>query len=341
MPSLKGKETNVRGYTVLRTGPGQFVSFELLTPSSQFDRVRPIYQTTTATAKIEPPEIMQASRRVRVDTGLRLLDAVGTQTYKDIIAARPERWERRYKPGPDGGDEGAKEIAYRRVRLQIGPRSLIDPESKTSSMAMGNKSEGFIVQTDVRVLGEGGSTADSRAGYFLSFDKSEETWLITTAYRQGAGGVGGAKSEAQVGTETGARVNTEMVIKTEATGQGAETHKPTMEGEGYISQVETALLPYLLMKAGIEAEHGFYAWRSGENKVMLRKDLPQRIPADNQMAGGWKITTHITESRPPQTTYYDETGDMVRSEMSDGSIWEPTTLVRLKQLWESKGLPTK
>ena len=232
-------------------------------------------------------------------------------------------------PGPNGTDADAKEIAYRRIRLLTGPRSMIESNPNAAQRG-GAKSDGFIYQMDARVLGEGKTVIDSRGVYFLSTDREEEAWILRTALRSAS------KSEPQVGSELGARTGTSMAITTEATGQGVMNHKPIIQSDGYISQVEVALLPWLLIKNDVQTEHGFYTWRSGEDRIMLRKDIVEKI-ADQ----GWKISTQVAEGRPPQITYYDAKGNMIRSEMSDGSVWEPTTLQELMRIWESKGLPTK
>lgn len=329
VPSLQGKEPIVRGYTIITIARSQYITFELLTPKSQFERVRPIYQTVVGAIKVESNDAIQASRAAAVQAGLELFENVGVTTFREITAARPERWERRYFPSASGNIADEKEVAYRRLRFMMGPRSMIE-SNPNAARGGGAKGEGFIYQMDARVLGNDKSVIDSRGVYFLSTDREEEAWILRTAVRSGPG------AEPQVGSELGARTGTSMAITTEATGQGVMNYKPIIQSEGYISQVEGALLPWLLMKNNVETEHGFYSWRSGEYRIMLRKDTVEKIPEQ-----GWKISTQVAEGRTPQVTYYDEKGNMIRSEMSDGSVWEPTTLPELMKIWESKGLPTK
>lgn len=331
LPSLKGGHSNVRGYTVIKTSPAQFVVFEFISTTRSYASARGIYQTVIGTTTIQDPALLQATRGAAIAAGTNLLDSIGTSAMQAIVEKFPQRWERRYKPGPNGDDASAKEIAYRRVRFLQGPRSMIqsaDPRKTTTSGP-----DGFIVQVDARVITDKGVIADSRAAFFLSADATSEAWQLTNALRPTSG------EKPQVATEIGARDGTSMVITGEAQGQAPTTNRPVMQGDGYISQVQVHLLPYLLMQGTSTADHGFYAWSSGEGKIVLRKDRIEPVTAQGAPAG-WKLTTEVVEGKKPHEAYYDAAGSLLRIDLSDGSIWEPTTYEALKKIWDAKGLPT-
>lgn len=334
LPSLDGRIPQTRVFASIRCSPGQFVVFDMLTTPPNFKKARTMMETIIATIKIEDPAKIAADRSAAISAGIKLFESVGTDTLREIIAAHPERWERRYMPNSDGSDANAREIAYRRIKFIWGPRSLLDSNSGSASKASGNRAEGIIVQIDARILAKDGSVTDSRSAYFMSPDREEETWVLTNAMRTGKKG-----EKPLVANETGGRNGQSMIIRTESTGTAPRSTKPAFQGEGYISGVESQMLPYLLMKAGVEAEHGFYSWNSNESKVVLRRDLLEAIDTGNGDKG-WKVSTQSVEGRKPMVAYFDASGSLLRIEMSDSSVWEPTTYEQLKRIWESKGLPT-
>lgn len=334
LPSLDGRTPQTRVFASIRCSPGQFVVFDMLTTPPNFKKARTMMETIIATIKIEDPAKIAADRSAAISAGIKLFESVGTDTLREIIAAHPERWERRYMPNSDGSDANAREIAYRRIKFIWGPRSLLDSNSGSASKASGNRAEGIIVQIDARILAKDGSVTDSRSAYFMSPDREEETWVLTNAMRTGKKG-----EKPLVANETGGRNGQSMIIRTESTGTAPRSTKPAFQGEGYISGVESQMLPYLLMKAGVEAEHGFYSWNSNESKVVLRRDLLEAIDTGNGDKG-WKVSTQSVEGRKPMVAYFDASSSLLRIEMSDSSVWEPTTYEQLKRIWESKGLPT-
>ena len=106
--------------------------------------------------------------------------------------------------------------------------------------------------------------------------------------------------------------------------------------DGYISRVEATILPYLLLKAAIPTDYGFYTYQSDEWTVCYRRDTLEQ-PADRP--GLWKLTTKLSDKKPPMVSYYNGKGDLMYSEMPDGVVWEPTTLEKITELWKSKNLP--
>ena len=68
----------------------------------------------------------------------------------------------------------------------------------------------------------------------------------------------------------------------------------------------------------------------------MRRDILER-PADRPEQ--WKVSTRLSEDKAPMISYFTDKGQLLRTEMSDGSYWEPTSLQELAKLWKSKGLP--
>ena len=145
-----------------------------------------------------------------------------------------------------------------------------------------------------------------------------------------------AAYDTAVATEIGARNGMSMVVRIEGNGVPQKTIQPVFQSDGYISRVEAWILPQLLIRAGVTTDFGFYSYQSDSSGVTLRRDVLEQ-PSDKPNL--WKLTTKLTEDKPSQTSYYNAKGELIRTEMSDGSVWVPTTYDELYKLWQSKHMP--
>ncbi len=315
----------VRGITVFKTGNTQFVIFELVTTMSLYDKSRAIYESAIATAEFMDPAQLIVRRATAVSTAQKVLEALTTETLREVFAAQPERWERCYRPAATGADADATELGYRRIVNLIGPRgSMVQGQTSTSG---GDNSDGFIVQLDARMLSSG-FTLDSSAAYFLSMDRNEEVWTIRNAIRKGG--------KTDTITEQGARSGKSLVVKVEGSGMTPREVRPVFQNDGYVSRVEATLLPLLLIRAKAAADYGTYTYQSDDATVCFRSDSLEQPP---ESPGLWKLTTKLSEKQPAMVSFYNAKGDLMRTEMPDGAVWEPVTKEKLMQLWKSKGLP--
>jgi hypothetical protein len=92
------------------------------------------------------------------------------------------------------------------------------------------------------------------------------------------------------------------------------------------------------VKEGVEAEFGFYSYRSESENIALRRD---NVFRDSQNGGVWTINTKFRDDTRPQRSIFNDKGEFKRTELPDGRIWEPIQLNELLRLWQSKQLPTK
>jgi hypothetical protein len=139
-------------------------------------------------------------------------------------------------------------------------------------------------------------------------------------------------------TEIGARTGKSLVVTIEGTGLPQRTVKPVFQGDGYISRVEAWLLPQLLVKSRVTSDFAFYSYQSEAGSVCLRRDTLEQ-PIDKPDC--WKLTSKLSDDKKPQVSYYNGKGELIRTELPDGSIWEPISFPRLVQLWQGKNLPMK
>jgi len=324
VPGAAGGPAVVRGLTVFKTTANKFVTFELVTTEPQFAAARRIYETVVATATFEDSTALSSDRAGVIMAGTKVIEGLRPEAYEAVLAAQPERWERLYKPAPGGADADATEIGYRRIRTHVGTRAEL---VGAGGGRVGDRQEGYIVQMDARIL-DRGLTYDSNSVFFMSPDRNDEAWTIRNAIRK--------DRTVDQFNETGARSGVNMSVKVDGTGRAEQLFRPTFQREGYLSRVEAWLLPQLLIRAGVEANFGFYSFQSDAGLVRLRRDSLDQLP---DRPGVWQLTTKLGEDKPAQVGYFNEKGEHIRTEMHDGSVWEPVTIEKLGRLWKSKGLP--
>lgn len=330
LPNSAKSSAVVRGYTVFKIGPDQFCSFDLTTAEPEFARVQGIYEAVVATAAFSNSSELSESRGKLVKAGVSLFKSLNTDDLRQIVGdGGTERWERLYRPSKTGAVADDQEIAYRRVRTWFGKRGEMDPEKTKGTGTSADKKPGFLMQMDARGV-DGKTIVDSKSVYFMSPDRSEEAWLVRNAMRE-------PKRDPIVMSEIGGRSGTSVSVTTTSSVTPSQTLRPLIQGEGYISGLEAMLLPRILVRAATPGEYGFYAYQSKTGTIRLRSDHVDQ-PADRP--GTWRITTKLGEDQKPQVSYYNSDGKLARTELPDGSVWEPIELDRLVQIWKSKGLPT-
>jgi len=324
-----GKETpEVRGYTVFKTGPGRFAIFELFTDLLKLDNARVNYETMISSAEFTAGEDIDIKRSTMIRSGVAALGSLTPADYRDVLNASGQRWERLYSPARTGDDLDAREHGYRRLRAWVGRRGELNPERPENEWSDLEREPGFLLRIDALLI-EDNLRVDSQAIYYLSIDRSRESWTVNMSLRQG-------DAPPTRWEETGAREDSSMVVRVEQGGATPRVIKPLSQSEGYISVLESYMMGPLLVRAGLPSDFAFYAYQSQGEKVSLRTDSVSRPNGAN---GPFEITTRPREDGPSQTALYRPDGSLIRIDRPDGRIWEPITFDRLVALWRAKGLP--
>jgi hypothetical protein len=326
LPRGERETAVVRGYTIFQTGPGRFVTFDLVTTEPDFARSRRAYETVVATSRFEDITAAAAARGEAVQAGTEFFARLSSSDYEAVFARLSDQWFRLARQPAGTSDRDAQEIAYRRVRAWKGFRGEIDPRRGRNSWTSGDRQEGYLLRVDARFLQEG-RTIDSIGIYFMSPDRREEAWSLQMAIREPN------RRQPATWTETGARSGRSMSITTTGTAQENVAATPHIPDRGYITQLEAFLLPHLMVHAEAAGEYGFYAYQSEQNNVRLRRDTLTRT------GNTWTLVSRHNEDREPLESTFNEDGGLVRTQLPDGTLWMPTTLERLADLWRSKGLP--
>lgn len=320
----------VKGYTIFKPSARQFVVFELITAESEYARARAAYETTVATATFEDPTSLAAERGQAVKAGAALLARLTREDYEAFLDGQ-ERWVRIAKPAPTGNPLDAEEIGYRGVTFWKGKRGEVNPDRPMIRWTRLEQQEGYLCRIRARIR-QGGDFLDSEGFYFMTPDRQEETWTLSMWVRDmTTGKVRGWWRE------VGVREGEEISVSVEENSKPARVIQPLWQSEGYLCQVESFLLPQLLVRAGIETDFGFYTYRSDSGTVAFRRDTLER---DTSVAGttAWVITTVFREDMPRQFARYTEAGGLIRTERDD-QVVTPIELKQLLDLWSKKGLP--
>lgn len=320
---------SVKGYTVFNPQPGRYLTFELLTPEPAFKQAGPMYEAVVATATFEDPSKLSAARQAAVAAGVSIMSQLSTEEFRAVIdryASKDKpRWDRLYEPSPSGADD--REIGYKRVTAWAGQRGELDSSRERAKWDSEDRQPGYLLKLEARVL-DGTGIYDTVSMFYLSEDRTSEAWLVRSSRRD--------QGTVATWTETGAREGSSMTVRIDPPDGQSQTIKPMIDGEGYLSRLESVLLPDLLMVKRVPAEYGFYTYQSESGTIRLRRDVLEQ-PDDR--AGLWVLTTRLNEDSQPQTTSLNERGEIIHNLLPEGRVWEPTQLDRLVSLWRRANLP--
>lgn len=331
LPEMDHKSRVVKGYTIFKPGPKQFVVFELLCGEVNFGAARVAYEASVATAQFVNSDELAMARMTSVKAGTALLLQLSEQDWLNAMEPEgKEQWYRMYRPGKDGSRQSATEVGYYGVRYWRGMRGEIDGTKRATDFNATERQQGYLVRVRSRII-NGKAIADNDGTFFMTTDRSEEAWSFKTAARE----VGGKQSA--LASESGARTADDLQIIKNEPGKATMTIKPPVK-EGYMSQFETFVMPRILAQRGIEGDFGWYAyeaWPSGT--VTYRKDVVIKDKSEKQT----RVVTTIRPDAPSQTSVFDDVGRLVGTQLTDdGLVREPIDLATLKQIWQQKGLPT-
>jgi len=332
------KPSLINGYTIFQPLKGQFIVIEVLAAESLWAKAKPAYETIVATATFEDPRMIEQTRRVAVEAGVKLLSDLTPEALAEIVGmSRKERWERKSIAVASGAKGDEEEQAYRRITTWAGKRGEMELTRSNTKMSGSDLEEGYIVQIQARLLLPQSKITGPRpvidvlSAFFLSKDRKSEAWVVRMTQREGG--------KAATSVETGARTGDKMSVVIDDLTDAPRTIRPLIQGPGYISRVEAYLLPQILARAKTPLEFGFYAYQSELSRISLRTDSFETVKGAAGTPAGWRLTTKLNPDAKPQVMTLTERGENVQTTLADGSSWTPTTLDELSRLWQAKSLP--
>jgi hypothetical protein len=329
-----GGEDAAYGYAVFMPTGNTVARFELQTTASDLVRAKPYFEAMVNSTRIEDPDLAAAQRAVGVESGIAFFRSLTPEDVESVIKRLGDDWhaERFYQPSATGSDRDAVELGYRLTKYAVGKlEDLKDPSERRGSSPE-DRQKGYLVFQKARIL-NGDQMIDVDAGYFVTPDRSQESWTIRQAVRSVK--VPKAPATGAV-VETGVRNRSDLTISRVAGGGPVQTIRPAIEGSGYISRAEVLLLPYLLMHKDAPGEYRFYAFNQSFDRVAMREDAVEAPTAERN---NWRYTSRASDSSPAQVATFDSRMALVRAERADEQVWEPMSLRTLLDLWKQKGLP--
>ncbi|MCC6427531.1 MAG: hypothetical protein IT435_12000 [Phycisphaerales bacterium] len=337
LPSGAKQEPLMRGLTVVKVGPDRFITFELFTTRPFFEQAKDIYTVLLHAAKVGDPAALAEERANAVNAGLALFEKLTAEEMKQLLAdlasktknGSGERWERRYKPAPSRNPMDATELGYRRMKVWSGKRGELKANPVPARFNNVEMQDGYLVTLDARLV-EDNQIIDSRGRFFVTTDRVEEAWTISLSVQ------GLDHKNRKTYTETGARNGKDMNVNVAGAGNPGVAALPIIETAGYISRVDSYLLPQILIRSKLAGDYGFYVFQSDAGNIRLRRDVLSE-PSDRPDM--WEIETRIGEDAKPQISMYTREGVLISSVLPDKSVWEPIEQDALVRLWRNKGMP--
>jgi hypothetical protein len=161
-------------------------------------------------------------------------------------------------------------------------------------------------------------------------DRRREAWELRTALKP-------HQATPQLYIERGVREDgNQMTVTVTPPGGQAVFYQPQIPDEGYLSQLETLLLPTLLTLRPVGADYGFYSYASQSNTVRFRQADLTRI---EEGAARWAVSSRKSEESDAERSLFAEDGAILRIILPEGRLWEPIRPEKLEALWRQKNLP--
>jgi hypothetical protein len=328
-----GTPEPMRGFGVIPIDTETFVLFQLICSDDTFETARQAFELCLQNSALTEGGEVDAARETLVEGGRAALGRLSRDDYGAIVSDIPDQFERIYRPAPGGAVADEEEVGYRRIRAWLGTLADVErgePAERESDRAIPT---GYVLRVDGSVLlddGFGGtSRADSRAVYYLSEDRRQESWKVDMSiHTEGA-------PKPEVWSEIGVRLGETMSVQVTNSNRESSTIRPSIRGAGYVSRLESYLMPQLLIRAEAEGEFAFYAYDQSSEINRLRTVRMERA-ADRP--GLWRIRTELSSDQW-EASEFNAYGRLVRSETSDGLVKRPIEFERLYGIWNAKGLP--
>lgn len=329
-PSPNSEAIIATGVTIVPVEPARFSLITLSCLESELPAARLTYETVVASAAWRDPAEALAERSSLVRAGDGFLAARTPDEYRIALPAQPQYY-RIYQPSKTGARSDDTELAYQMVDMREGARGELNPRKPRAEWTPADRDPGFIVRVVARYI-QGQAVSDLESVFFATLRgdaTDEESWTSRLRTKDAAG--------ATTWSQTGARIGNRLSVRTESSQRAPVEQSWVIPPEGYLTQVQSYLLPRLLAQAGSPITLGFYAYNPATGDLSLRRDsLEPALSADT----GWTLRTRLTEGGADRATTLARNGEILHMESPDGSVMEPIELEALTRLWKSKGLPT-
>lgn len=328
-------EAPMSGYTIVTTGKGQFVIFQLDTPAPNFTAARIAYETIVAAAKFRDPSEASMERKVLVDAGRALLTSLNASDYEAAFDTGEPTVLRTFIPGGTRAVVDDTEKGFQIISLRKGQLGEVNPARSKNDWTTAEREYGYVVQIDARQILE--TDADGRPGqagkpvllksqavFFLSRDLQSETWSIVNEVKNG--------ENRKRFTQTIVRQGQHLSSKTDGLSAEPEISEWDLPDGVYLSKFEQYALPRFIAAKNVTGLYGFYHFDLGSSRVTLRREEFKKV------ATGWERLTQNSEDAEAEKLSYDAAGRPLQRTTRDNAIIAPVSREQIKKLWAGKGL---
>nr|AQQ74908.1 hypothetical protein [uncultured bacterium] len=326
------RDLTTTGYTVFRSGPGEFLIAQIDTPDTEFERSRRVYETILATVTFRDMSAIQADRAAAILTGTQLLSSVTADDLESLLDADGPLFFRIYEPSPTQAAQDDTEVAWQRVEVRKGQLGELSLRKKPVDWSPTEREFGFLATVTGAYVSIDGDEIRMEARYFLSFDRERETWFVQNLVHQAAGPDRKTPQDLNV-EQTVVRQGKRLTVSVVQSSGAPRVTEFDLPEDGYISKVELMLLPRIVAARNLSGIFGFYAYDSRLDQVVLRRDI-----FDRTELGNWSVRSRDAENARESLAKYDNTGRLLTQALPEGRVVEPIDPQRLLRLWRDKGL---
>ncbi len=328
---LDGGGRGITGNLVIPDGPDAYLVFATLVVDGEFERVRALLDRAFATLELKDTSAESMEKLGLLARGTEVILGFSEERLRSTIAPDPVCY-RMWRPDGEGGE---KDFGYALVRVREGKRGEVDASREPKNFKGDENDAGLFVTLDARVVinDDPTHTLDAQSRYFVTWDRSSESWSVRTTERHKRA----SRSSAQTGVRLAPSAG-EPRPRIEVISSGRETKSREPQSwpvpPSYISQAELVVLGQLLPDPGeATIEFADYAFDQRDEK------LPQRRESWSRTVDGFRLETRPAGAPAKLVQEFDAKGRRIRRTDIDGTVTERIDLEDLRALWKSKGLP--
>ncbi len=326
---LTSFSSTVNGWVVIPTGPGTFLVVTIAASPESFVAVRPLIEASLATIRVQRQDQRAAMRTSKLAAGRRAVSLFTETKLRSFVGVT--EWYRVYMPAAVSGSGRDEEQAWFKMQYTEAQRGELNPERDPAKFNGIERMPGLMLSLDAHLVGDPAQrrTIDVQSRFWLSWDRSHESWSIRQTER-----VDGREVDSTA--ETGVRDFATLTVIFSVAGRQARTPQQwTLPDSAYLSQPEIYLLGSLLPRDGtMTKEMAFYAYDSRSQKMPLRTDRWEQATDGSR---NWILTTKPAVDADEIKQLFGPNGRRQRRMDASGLITAQIDPDDLQRLWRGKG----
>jgi hypothetical protein len=329
----------VNGWFILTLSEWESLVFSMQALPETFTTVRPLLESSLATIRIRNAGEVADERQARLDAARQILGTIGTEQLARLVGR--SAWYRYYLPAAASPDGKETELGYYLLEFREAFLGAIDPDRPPENYDASERVLGLMAHVAAHSISAEGSTYDSDAYFWLSWEQDREAWSIRGTRRY----AGKEMSDAITGLRIPPAATSpqgRITVITSAPGGTGRDELNWGVPDVYLSQAARWGLGALLPRtAAGPVTFSAYSVETvpGEEKPTLALRIDRWEPAPGR-AGHWQLTSQQRGDLAKTVSVYDAAGDLVLRTFPNGAVSERIEVDALHRLWKQKGLAT-